>query len=129
ARDSERGGGRDRQAQRLNTLAPHQAAGVGWILPRHGSSLLLSPKGTAQANEAVKKCREEQKHFTQRRKVAEDAKKTKKLLFASLCALASLREIVYFFTASSAWVNMQINSHGALKGRFIGPPFQGLRGC
>ncbi len=58
---------------------------------------------STQADEAVKKCREEQKHFTQRRKVAEDAKKTKKLLFANLCALASLREIVYFFTASMAW--------------------------
>jgi hypothetical protein len=57
-----------------------------------------------RAIEAVRKCREEQKHFTQRRKVAEDAKKTKKLLFANLCALASLREIVYFFTASSRWV-------------------------
>ena len=42
ARDSERGGGgRDRQAQRLNTLAPHKAAGVGWILHRHGSKLRL----------------------------------------------------------------------------------------
>jgi hypothetical protein len=50
----------------------------------------------------VKKFQEEQKHFTQRRKVAEGAKKTQKLLFASLCALASLREIVYIFTASSA---------------------------
>jgi hypothetical protein len=30
------------------------------------------------------------------------AKKTKQLFFASLCALASLRETVYFFTASCA---------------------------
>jgi hypothetical protein len=29
----------------LRLLAPHQAAGLGWILHRHGSSLLLSPKG------------------------------------------------------------------------------------
>jgi len=43
-----------------------------------------------------------QKHSTQRRKVGEDAKKTRKLLSADLCALASLREIVYFFTASPA---------------------------
>jgi hypothetical protein len=48
----------------------------------------------------VKKSPEEQKHFTQRRKGLEGAKKTEQLLFASLCALASLREIVYFFTAS-----------------------------
>ena len=54
------------------------------------------------AQEAVKKLQDEQKHFTQRRKVAEDAKKTRKLLFASLCALASLREIVCFFTPSQA---------------------------
>jgi hypothetical protein len=51
-------------------------------------------------SEAVKKSPEEQKHFTQRRKGLEGAKKTEQLLFASLCALASLREIVYFFTAS-----------------------------
>jgi hypothetical protein len=50
----------------------------------------------------VKKSPEEQKHFTQRRKVVEGAKKTKQLFFASLCALAPLREIVYFFTASCA---------------------------
>ena len=32
----------------------------------------------------------------------EGAKKTKQMSFASLCALASLREMVYFFTASDA---------------------------
>jgi hypothetical protein len=53
-------------------------------------------------NEAMKKSLNEQKHFTQRRKVAEGAKKTKQLSLASLCALASLREIVYLFTASNA---------------------------
>jgi hypothetical protein len=56
----------------------------------------------SRAGEAVKKFQDEQKHFTQRRKVAEGAKKTQKLLFASLCALASLREIVYFFTSWDA---------------------------
>jgi len=30
------------------------------------------------------------------------------LIFPSLCASASLREIVYFFTASSAWVTRPI---------------------
>ena len=39
-----------------------------------------------------------QKHFTQRRKVVKGAKQTQMLFFASLCALASLCEIVYFFT-------------------------------
>ena len=52
------------------------------------------------AQEAVKKSLNEQKHSTQRRKVAEGAKRTEQLFFASLCALASLREIVCFFTAS-----------------------------
>jgi mRNA-degrading endonuclease RelE of RelBE toxin-antitoxin system len=55
---------------------------------------------TSRQKEAVKKSLEEQKHFTQRRKVLEGAKKTKQLSFAILCALASLREIVHFFTAS-----------------------------
>ena len=54
------------------------------------------------AQEAVKKSLNEQKHSTQRRKVAEGAKRTEQLFFASLCALASLREIVYSFTASQA---------------------------
>ncbi len=54
--------------------------------------------------EAVKKPPEQEKHFTQSRKGPEGAKKTKRLFFASLCALASLREIVYFFTASWQWV-------------------------
>jgi hypothetical protein len=51
----------------------------------------------------VKKYLEEQKHFTQRRKAAKDAKKAKQLFIGNLCALASLREIVYFFTASGVW--------------------------
>ena len=49
----------------------------------------------------MKKSQEEQKHFTQRRKALEGAKETKQLFFAILCALASLREIVYFFTVSA----------------------------
>jgi len=32
----------------------------------------------------------------------EGAKKTKQMFFASLCALAPLRDILYFFTASDA---------------------------
>jgi hypothetical protein len=38
----------------------------------------------------VKKSLEEQKHFTQRRKVEEGAKKRKQLFFASLCAMVPL---------------------------------------
>jgi hypothetical protein len=56
----------------------------------------------ARAGEAVRKCREERKHFTPRRKDAKDAKRTKLRLFASLCALAPWREIVHFFTPSDA---------------------------
>ena len=54
----------------------------------------------------MKKSLEEQKHFIPptRDKVPEGAKKTKKLFFATLCALASLREIVYFFTTSAAMI-------------------------
>jgi hypothetical protein len=50
----------------------------------------------------VKLSLDEQKHFIRRLtdKVVEGAEKTKQLFFACLCALASLREIVYFFTAS-----------------------------
>ena len=52
----------------------------------------------------MKKFLGEQKHFIRQPtdKVAGDAKKTKELLFAHLCALAPLREIVYFFTPSNA---------------------------
>jgi hypothetical protein len=48
----------------------------------------------------VKQSRQLQKHFTQRHKVVEGAKKTEQLFFPSLCALASLREIVFLFAAS-----------------------------
>jgi hypothetical protein len=59
-----------------------------------------------QGDEAVKKSLDEQKHFTQRRKAGKGAKKTKQLFFASLHALASLREIVGFFTASMPWARL-----------------------
>jgi hypothetical protein len=47
--------------------------------------------------EVVKECREEQKHFTPRRKDAKGAKRTKQLYFASLRALAPWREIFQSF--------------------------------
>jgi hypothetical protein len=50
----------------------------------------------------VKKSRERQEHFTPRRKAEAGAKRTKPLFNAGLCALASWREIVYFFAASGA---------------------------
>jgi hypothetical protein len=48
----------------------------------------------------VRKSLEELKPFTQRRKVEKDTEKTKRLPFASLRALASLRETIYSFIAS-----------------------------
>jgi hypothetical protein len=57
----------------------------------------------AQANEAVKKSRNEQKHLARRRKGAEAEQKTKGLFIANLCVSASLREDEYFFTSYSAW--------------------------
>jgi len=42
------------------------------------------------------------KAFHAKAQRTEGAKKTKQLFFASPCGLASLREIVYFFTASKA---------------------------
>ena len=52
----------------------------------------------------MKKSWEEQKHLIRQPtdKVAKRAKKTKQLVVGNLCALAPLREIVYFFTASDA---------------------------
>ena len=50
--------------------------------------------------EAVKKFRNEQKHLAQRRRGAESTKKIKQLFISNLCASASLREIVNFFTRS-----------------------------
>jgi hypothetical protein len=46
----------------------------------------------------VKKSPEEEKHFTQRRKGLEGAKKTKLLFFACLCVFAPWRELFDFFT-------------------------------
>jgi hypothetical protein len=60
------------------------------------------------AKEAVKKSLNEQKHIAQRRKGAEAEKKTKQLFNPNLCASASLREIVYFFTASKPWGNGKV---------------------
>jgi hypothetical protein len=74
------------------------------------------------ACEAVKKSREEQKHFTQSRKVAEGAKRTKQLSFASLCALASLREIVCFFTPSRA-MGYNLSPVSRADGRFANRPY------
>ena len=48
----------------------------------------------------MKQFKDKQEYLAQRRKVAEAEKKTNPLLIASLCAFASLREIVYFFAAS-----------------------------
>ena len=48
----------------------------------------------------MKKSLNEQKHIARRRKGAEAEKKTKQLFNPNLCVSASLREIVYFFTAS-----------------------------
>jgi hypothetical protein len=53
-------------------------------------------------SEGVKKFMNEQKHLAQRRRGAKVEKKTKQLSISSLCASASLREIVHFFTPSSA---------------------------
>jgi hypothetical protein len=60
----------------------------------------FAPPAVRKGSQGVKKSRNEQKHFTQGRKVAKDAKRTMELYFASLCALASLREIVNYFTPS-----------------------------
>jgi hypothetical protein len=55
-----------------------------------------------QSADSVKKPRNEQKHLAQRRKGAEAEKKTKQSPISNLCAFASLREVVYFFTPSLA---------------------------
>jgi hypothetical protein len=52
--------------------------------------------------EGVKKPPEEEKHFTQRRKGLEGAKKTKLFFSACLCAFAPWRELFDFFTRSFA---------------------------
>jgi hypothetical protein len=50
----------------------------------------------------VKKSPEEQKHFTQRRKGLEGAKKTGQFFFARHCVLAPWRELFDFLTRSCA---------------------------
>jgi len=74
----------------LKLPLPRQPAAAGGRLRR-------------MAKEAVKKCPGKQKHFTQRRKGAKGAKRTKRLFFARLRAFAAWREIVYFFTPSEPW--------------------------
>jgi hypothetical protein len=69
----------------------------------------------------VKKYLEEQKHFTPRRKAAKDAKKAKQSFIGNLCALASLREIVYFFTASECRA-----VRGPPRRKVLGPELHGV---
>ncbi len=52
----------------------------------------------------VKKSPEEEKHFTQRRKGLEGAKKTKLFFLACLCVFAPWRELFDFFTRPWGWV-------------------------
>jgi len=54
------------------------------------------------AIEGVKKSSEGEKHFTQRRKGLEGAKKTRQFFLACLCVLAPWRELFDFFTPSVA---------------------------
>ena len=83
------------------------AIGVGGVRsPLQGLRMEARWDDMTQGDEAVKKSLDEQKHFTQRRKAGKGAKKTKQLFFASLRALASLREIVGFFTASMPWARL-----------------------
>ncbi len=63
---------------------------------------ILLCRGRSRAGEAVKKSGNEQKHLAQRRKGAETKQKIKELCIVNLCASASLREVVYFFTPSDA---------------------------
>jgi hypothetical protein len=70
-----------------------------------------------KGEEAVIKSLKEQKHFTQRRKAQEGAKKRKQLFFARLCALASLREIVHFFTASKPFAQRAAEPQGVVLDR------------
>jgi hypothetical protein len=65
------------------------------------SHLLLAVTGHGPA---VKKIVKEEEHLTPS---CEGANKTKLLALANLCALASLREIVYFFTPWDARATFQ----------------------
>ena len=60
----------------------------------------LQPAGPSAQKQAAKKFRNEQKYLAQRRRGAESTKKIKQLFNSNLCAPASLREIVHFFTRS-----------------------------
>jgi hypothetical protein len=56
---------------------------------------------TSRLFKDVKKSPEEEKHFTQRRKGLEGAKKTKLFFLACLCAFAPWRELFDFSTPSN----------------------------
>jgi hypothetical protein len=78
----------------------------------------------------VKKSPEEQKHFTQRRKGPEGAKKTRQFFFACLCVLAPWRELFDFFTRSKPWGRTLTPSAAAdtpLPPEREGSPTHGLR--
>ncbi len=57
--------------------------------------------GPVRCSEAMKKLWEEQRHLTQRRKVAKGAMQTKEFLFAALRALAPLREDMAFIHSAA----------------------------
>jgi hypothetical protein len=59
-------------------------------------------RDVARASERVKKFTFKQEHLAQRRGGAEATNKIKQLFTLNLCASASLRELIYFFTASLA---------------------------
>ena len=56
----------------------------------------------SRAGEAVNKSLNKRKYLAQRRKAAEAEKKTRQLFIPNLCAPASLRETIHFFTDSDA---------------------------
>ena len=70
-----------------------RGTGEGVKIVVHGTTLTQGVRG-------CKKILECAKAFYAKGQVAEGAKRTRESFFASLCALASLREMVYFFTAS-----------------------------
>ena len=60
----------------------------------------LQPPGPSAQKQAAKKFRNEQEYLAQRRRGAESIKKIEHLFNSDLCASASLREIVNFFSRS-----------------------------
>ncbi|MGO8789029.1 MAG: hypothetical protein ACLQVL_16830, partial [Terriglobia bacterium] len=60
---------------------------------------------------AVKKSIKEQNNSRKDAKTERAAKQTKEFFFALLCALASLREILYFFTPSDGRVTYPCVKH------------------